>query len=119
MEVYIGQDKNRSSKSYPDLAEIEVRNLKVRYPGDDRDVLNIEDLIIPKGQTLGIIGSSGAGKTTFLRTIGGFVKPYSGSVTVLTTLGAILDLYSRTLTLSEEEPSLKMFFLEGLAKQAL
>ena len=82
MEVYIGQDKNRDSQSYPDLAEIRVRNLKVRYPGDNRDVLSIEDLIIPKGQSLGIIGSSGAGKTTFLRTIGGFVKPYSGSVTV-------------------------------------
>ena len=47
MEVYIGQDKNRSSQSYPDLAEIEVRNLKVRYQGDTKDVLSIEDLIIP------------------------------------------------------------------------
>jgi phosphonate transport system ATP-binding protein len=82
MEVYIGQDKNRSSQSYPDLAEIGVQNLKVRYPGDNNDVLNIDNLIISKAQTVGIIGSSGAGKTTFLRTIGGFVKPYSGTVSL-------------------------------------
>lgn len=82
MEVYIEQDKNRSSQSYPDLAEIRIQNLKVRYSDNEKDVLSIDNLIIPKGETVGIIGSSGAGKTTFLRTIGGFVKPYTGSVTV-------------------------------------
>ena len=82
MEVYIGQDKNRVRQPYTRLADIEITNLKVRYPGDDEDVLSIDNLVITKGQTVGIIGSSGAGKTTFLRTIGGFVKPYSGSVRI-------------------------------------
>ena len=65
MEVYIGDDKNKASQSYANITEINISNLRVRYPGDDRDVLSIDSLAIPKGQTVGIIGSSGAGKTTW------------------------------------------------------
>ena len=43
-------------------------------------VLHDIDLHIPKGITLGIIGASGAGKTTFLKLISGLLLPESGFV---------------------------------------
>ena len=43
-------------------------------------VLHNVDLHIPRGITLGIIGASGAGKTTFLKLISGLLLPESGIV---------------------------------------
>ena len=46
-------------------------------------VLQDIDLHIPHGVTVGIIGASGAGKTTFLKMISGLLKPESGMVRTL------------------------------------
>lgn len=46
-------------------------------------ILHDVDLHIPKGVTLGIIGASGAGKTTFLKLVSGLLKPEQGSVNTL------------------------------------
>lgn len=43
-------------------------------------ILHDVDLHIPQGVTLGIIGKSGAGKTTFLKLISGLLEPEQGSV---------------------------------------
>ena len=48
-------------------------------------VLHDIDLHIPRGITLGIIGASGAGKTTFLKLISGLLQPESGIVRTLRT----------------------------------
>jgi branched-chain amino acid transport system ATP-binding protein len=39
------------------------------------------DLKVEAGQAVAIIGANGAGKTTFLRTISGLMKPWSGTIT--------------------------------------
>ncbi len=46
---------------------IKVNNLTKNY-GNTR-VLNIEEIEIPKGQVLGLVGNNGAGKTTFFNLI--------------------------------------------------
>ena len=43
---------------------IEFRNLTFRYPGGDYDVLKNASFTIEKGENVGIIGKTGAGKTT-------------------------------------------------------
>ena len=48
-------------------------------------ILHDVDLHIPRGITLGIIGASGAGKTTFLKLISGLLQPESGFVRTLRT----------------------------------
>ncbi len=50
--------------------------------GDGVGVFDI-DLVVPKGTILGIVGPSGAGKTTTIRLITGALKPTSGEVRVL------------------------------------
>jgi phospholipid/cholesterol/gamma-HCH transport system ATP-binding protein len=47
-----------------------------------RPILKGIDMTIPRGKLVAIMGSSGSGKTTILRLIGGQLRPQSGVVTV-------------------------------------
>ena len=44
-------------------------------------VLNIPQLEIPKGQTFGLVGNNGAGKTTFFNLLLDLIKPTTGHIT--------------------------------------
>ncbi len=44
--------------------DIRAENLTFRYPGTDQDVLRNVSFHVKRGQTLGIVGRTGAGKTT-------------------------------------------------------
>jgi ABC-2 type transport system ATP-binding protein len=64
------------------------RNLLVVMRGvsrsfDGRRVVNGIDLTVPRGTILGIIGPSGAGKTTTIRMLTGALRPTDGDVRVL------------------------------------
>jgi ABC-2 type transport system ATP-binding protein len=59
---------------------IEVKQLTKQYNGVI--VLNIPDLKIPKGESFGLVGNNGAGKTTFFRCLLDLVKPESGQVLI-------------------------------------
>ena len=48
------------------IGSIEVKNLNYKYPGTDKYVLKNINFRIDKGQTLGIIGRTGSGKTTLV-----------------------------------------------------
>ena len=43
-------------------------------------VLNIQDLEIPMGESFGLVGNNGAGKTTFFRLVLDLIRPQSGEV---------------------------------------
>src|SRR5919199_1997906 len=57
---------------------IEVQNLHVGYGA--APVLHGIDLAVAPGEFVAILGSSGCGKTTLLRTIAGFQKASAGSI---------------------------------------
>lgn len=57
---------------------LEVKDLTKVY-GDKR-VVNIENLQIGLGETIGLVGNNGAGKTTFFRMILDLIRPSGGSV---------------------------------------
>ena len=59
---------------------IEVKNLIKTY--GDIYALNDVDLNISDGEYFVLLGPSGGGKTTLLRSIGGFIRPDSGSVVI-------------------------------------
>jgi len=58
---------------------INVTNLSKQY--NKTTVLNIESLIIPKGQTFGLVGNNGAGKTTFFNLMLDLIAPTTGFIT--------------------------------------
>jgi ABC-2 type transport system ATP-binding protein len=57
---------------------ISVSNLSKSYKGIR--VLNIENLEIPKGQSFGIVGNNGAGKTTFFSLLLDLIQPTTGHI---------------------------------------
>ncbi|MBK9523022.1 MAG: ABC transporter ATP-binding protein [Rhodocyclaceae bacterium] len=59
---------------------VQIRDLSFSY--DNRKILSGVNLTIPRGKVVAIMGSSGCGKTTTLRLIGGQLKPTSGEVRV-------------------------------------
>jgi ATP-binding cassette subfamily B protein len=61
--------------------DITIRNLDFSYDGGDTEgVLESLDLIIPKGTTLGILGRTGSGKSTFIRLLPRLIDPPAGTV---------------------------------------
>lgn len=61
---------------------ISVNNISFRYSENSNEILRNINFIIPKGKFVGIIGPSGAGKTTFVDIFLGLLKPQQGTITV-------------------------------------
>ena len=57
---------------------ITATNLSKSYNGTT--VLNIEHLEIPKGQSFGLVGNNGAGKTTFFSLLLDLIQPSTGNI---------------------------------------
>lgn len=57
---------------------IKVNNLSKTYTSTT--VLNIDYLEIPKGQSFGLVGNNGAGKTTFFSLLLDLIRPSSGYI---------------------------------------
>ena len=57
---------------------IKTDNLTKKYGA--QTVLNIPDLEIPKGQSFGLVGNNGAGKTTFFSLLLDLIQPTTGHV---------------------------------------
>lgn len=62
---------------------IYLRDIRFRYSKKDKDILNIAELQVHKGEHLFIQGSSGSGKTTLLNIITGITQAYTGDVQIL------------------------------------
>jgi ABC-type multidrug transport system fused ATPase/permease subunit len=60
----------------------EIRLAKVTFAYNETPVLSDVDLTIPKNATIGIVGHSGAGKTTLFDLLAGLITPGSGAMTI-------------------------------------
>lgn len=61
-------------------SSIELRDITFHYPDSDTLILDKANMTIPVGSSVGIIGASGAGKTTAVDIILGLLKPQEGQV---------------------------------------
>lgn len=61
---------------------ISVEELSFAYPEIEKQVLNNISFSIPKGKFVGIVGPSGAGKTTFVDILLGLLAPSKGKISV-------------------------------------
>lgn len=85
------------TKDYPVYASSRERLMSLLKPSGDRasrEFRALEDvsLIVPKGETVGIIGRNGAGKSTLLQILCGTVQPTKGSVKIRGRFAALLEL---------------------------
>lgn len=64
------------------LGTLEVKNLHKRYRSQNQELTVLDDinLTVLPGEFISIIGSSGCGKTTFLRLVVGLEKDYDGEI---------------------------------------
>ena len=77
---------DRAAQGVPSLAHtgsaVQLQGIELRYPGTDVPALRHIDLDIPAGEVFGIIGRSGAGKSSLVRTINLLNRPSAGRVLV-------------------------------------
>jgi ATP-binding cassette subfamily F protein uup len=81
---------------------IEVEHAFVQLGG--KTVLKDINLIVQRGDRIGIVGANGAGKTTLLNTLLGKLKPSAGSV----TLGTKLEIAYSDQLRSELDPEMSL-----------
>lgn len=62
--------------------ELRMEGVTYRYPGADRDALTDATLVIPRGLSVGIVGATGAGKTTLVDVLLGLLHPQRGRLLV-------------------------------------
>ncbi len=62
--------------------DIVLDHVSYRYPGADRDALTDICCTIPLGSTVGLVGRSGAGKSTFINILSGLLEPDTGRLLV-------------------------------------
>jgi len=90
---------------------VEMENVTFRYPGSETAVLKDISLDVQAGQTIALVGRSGAGKTTLTNLIARFYDPSSGNVRLdgrdLRDIN--LDTYRGLLGIVEQE----VFLFDG------
>ena len=66
----------------PFAKELRVEHLAFQYPEGQHEVLQDVSFTVPKGSFVGVVGPSGAGKTTFVDILLGLLTPTGGKITV-------------------------------------
>ena len=59
---------------------VTIENLRFRYPGHEEEVIRGIDLHVEPGETIALVGRSGAGKTTLCNLIARFYDPTDGAI---------------------------------------
>ena len=75
-------DWPQASDQGPVEGRIEARNLTFAYPGREEPVLEGVSFTLEKGQTLGIVGRTGKGKTTLVNLLMRVFEPQEGQLFV-------------------------------------
>ena len=69
-----------SEQSPEKLASITFENVSFTYPSESQPALQNISLTISRGQHIAIVGRTGAGKSTLVNLLLGFIQPSSGSI---------------------------------------
>lgn len=69
-----------SDTKIPVKKVIELKDITYAYPNTDKLIFDHADLSIPVGSSVGIVGTSGAGKSTVVDILLGLLKPQTGNI---------------------------------------
>lgn len=61
--------------------QIELSHISFHYPDSDKNIFEDAHMIVPKGKSVGIIGTSGAGKSTIVDILLGLLHAQTGTIT--------------------------------------
>ena len=88
--------------------EIRINDVSAKYPTSKEDVLSKLNLVIPAGQRVGIVGRTGAGKSTFIKLLWRALDPYLGSLELDGKDLGTLDVkeYRKEINVILQKPSL-------------
>jgi PrtD family type I secretion system ABC transporter len=75
-------DTARKISLPPPSGDITVENLIATGPGSDRIIVNDVSFVLREGRVLGVVGASGAGKSSLARLLAGVWQPRRGSITI-------------------------------------
>lgn len=75
-KLLIKEDENFKDK----FQSIKIKNLDFRYPKNKFKIIDKLSFEIKQGETIGVIGPSGTGKSTLVKIILGFIKPTKGEI---------------------------------------
>lgn len=76
------QPEVRALTDSPIDEALRFEHVEFRYPGANRLAISSLDLTIPHGQMVGVIGTSGSGKSTMMDLMLGLLKPTAGRISL-------------------------------------
>lgn len=87
MQVMKGKDEHveigkKNEKAFTFEQGIELDSITYAYPGTEKRVLDHASMMIPIGKSVGIVGTSGAGKTTAIDILLGLLEPEDGTILI-------------------------------------
>lgn len=83
---------NLSSEKFDSFKEYVIKSIKRQVSYDEFWALKDVSFEVKKGDSVGLIGLNGSGKSTMLKTIAGVYKPTKGSVTVRGNIAPLIEL---------------------------
>ncbi len=88
--------------------QIEFRDVRFRYSGQPQDALSGVNLVVRPGETVALVGQTGAGKSTMVKLVARYYDVTSGSLLIDGTDVRELDLagYRQQLGVVPQEPYL-------------
>ena len=98
-EVLLEEDieHNEGKEVLDDIeGEFDFKNVMFRYNNIDRPVLHELNLHVDKGETIALVGESGAGKSTILNLVIGFNLANKGEVLIDATLDEVVKAANLT-----------------------
>ena len=78
----INNEEHQEKKKIDFNKQIDLSKIKFRYKGTDQDVIDNLNLTINSKETIGIVGASGAGKSTIIDIILGLLRPSKGEIRI-------------------------------------
>ena len=83
---------NLSSEKFDSFKEYVIKSIKRQVSYDEFWALQDVSFHVEKGQSLGLVGLNGSGKSTMLKIIAGVLKPTRGRVTVRGNMAPLIEL---------------------------